>query len=1381
MSTDDDLRAWRDAAAAGGLPHPHRERWQPLRAGVVNLWEFEAAEYWYAGGWAQLMGRNETGKSSLMALTTLIPWLADTSSDKIDTLGRSGKQFSYYVKPTGADGDRRDASASFFHGWLWVEYGRVVDGTEDFFTTLLYASARSATGRVALEWCTARGGRVREDLRLTQGREVQQPKAITDPRFTPHPSALAYKGEVADRLLGSSIDKLEIIGKILKVTRTPKLGAHLDVRFVTDHLRSSLPELRRGELQQLAQGWDQLDQIRNDLQRTQEAADTVARFAGKEWRAWLEARLRLVADHAADRRTRFDNVRRSEEAARQTLQSSEGAVAALEHREQEARRTEEAAAAAAEELRQSAAYGEAQGRLEAARRAEDLLAEARKRHRDVERTLAQAGQRAAEAAAEDETRRGEADEAHDGARRAGDALRAAATDAGLAAPGEMDADRLRQQARERRRDLDRAAQLLRAADDANATATRLEETAATLQSAADGFEASADDTWRQAEDEHAAVIEALSAWVADLEPQPDTAAWRAALPTSATDVSGPSITELIRADWYEPRRLILHEQRRAAEDGATRARVAAAELGAEIAALETAGALPVPEPSLWRRRSRAGAPGAPFWRLVNPSGLDGADLARLEAALSAAGLLDAWVDTAGPSGVDTFVQDPDHTGDGLRLSSVLRVADDAGELSAATQRVLDGVALCGAGEPLPTAGLAVAVDGRWRSSGLTGITEPIGDGAHWLGEAAREWQRQRRLAELRDERSKREAEAGRFRAAADEAAAGVRALTEAFRRAPGDRELRRTLDLAAERQRIAESARAEAEISLEKARAARSQADSRHADFLRFVGDARLPAGSGGLDEVREALHIVELALDRLRTAQDRHRSAQRIADQARQRRAAAEAEQAEARVASGESQRALGSAQRTAEELQASIGADDARLLDRLDGLRREAAEAARDRERLGAERVKQSVTLGQARERLENLLAQRELAIRERDAAFAAFRSLVDRGVTAELALEIPEEDSSSIEHVRAQVAAVRRAVTPRRWDDGQDRADANEQQLQHLRSALEARAREVNTDLEQGGRALKLEPVDDLIRIDVTVNSNGELKPLREAVGYLAATVATLHAAYDARVQETLDELLGSTFVEHLQERIGTATTLVRNINKVLGEHSTTTSGTAMRIRLTPGQHRAVLDAVTGSAMLDPEVQAQVRGFLRDRVDEAKRQAVDEGQADWHDALARQLDYRDWYDIALERRIGVGGSWSPLTARSFAEMSGGARAVMLMLPLVATLAALYQDMPGAPRPIWLDEAFDGLDTANRSMVMNLLREFDLDVLLAGPGRLVNVHAVPAAAIYQVVRAPAPLPGADLTLELWAGGSLEAIELPLTWLDVGQPQADSGQESLL
>ncbi len=1383
MSTDDALRGWRDAAVAGGLPQPHRDRWQPLRAGVVNLWEFEAAEYWYADGWAQLMGRNETGKSSLMALTTLIPWLADTSSDKIDTLGRSGKQFSYYVKPTGADGDRRDASASFFHGWLWVEYGRLVDGEERFFTTLLYASARSATPRVSLEWCTARGGRVREAIRLAKGREVQPPKAIDVPGFTPHPSGLSYKAEVAEQLLGATVDKLDIVGKILKVTRTPKLGAHLDVRFVTDHLRSSLPELRRSEIQQLAQGWDQLDQIRHDLQRTKEAADTVARFAGAPWRAWMAAKLRLAADHAADRRTKFDRVRRDEESARTTLTQAEAAVADLEAREEAARLKAEASAAAADELRQSSAYGEAQGRIEAARRADDALAAAERRQQEVERSLGRAQQRARAAAGEDDDRRLEADERRTVMGRSLDAVRHTAADAGLIISGDVDPERTRQQTAERRDMVARAVRLLRTADDANAAATSLEETATALQSRAAAFEATAERSWQEAEAEHDAVASALSTWAAGLDPRPGTDDWLAGLPRAVTDLAAPSLTERIRADWYEPRRSSRDEERRVATEAAMQARRAAQLLGDEIVALEAAGAVPPPEPALWRRRNRVDVPGAPFWRLVDPVGLQGRELANVEAALAAAGLLDAWVDNAGIEGFDTFATVPDNPGDGPRLSAVLNVADDAGDLAEETRRVLDGVALRGVDEPLPPAGLAVAVDGRWRNSGLTGTSQPTGEHAEWLGEAARQSRRRRRLAELSDERTAREEEATGHEARADAAATALAALAAAFQRAPSDVALGRILNLSDERQRIAEESRAEADDADRKGRDARSSADSQHAEFLRFVGDARLPATVDGLDGVREALHAVDRSLDRLRSDQQLLVTAERVAEQTAERRSAAERDEAEVGVAHEEAQRTLGTASRTADELRAAIGADDNEMLTRLQALQSESRTATVEREKLGEERLRQSVRLGGARERLQNLLAARDVATAERDAAYGEFRSLVDRGVVADLALDLPEPGSSAIESVRAQVADVRRAITPGRWVErpGHEALEANARELQRLRSTLEGRAREVNAELEQGGRALKLEPVDDLILIDVTVNSNGAVLPLREAVDRLASTVATLQNAYDARVQETLDELLGSTFLEHMQERIGVATTLVRDINQVLGKHSTTTSGTAMRIRLEAGQHRAVLEAVGGSALLDPDVQAQVREFLRHRVDEARRQALNEGQADWHDALARQLDYRDWYDITLERRIGVGGAWSPLTARSFAEMSGGARAVMLMLPLVATLAALYRDMPIAPRPIWLDEAFDGLDVANRSMVMDLLRQFDLDVLLAGPGRLVNVHAVPTAAIYQVVRAPAPTSGADLTLELWAGGTLEAIELPLSWLDVVESRSTNGQESLL
>src|SRR5207248_3281638 len=46
-----DLTSWRDTVLHGGLPAPARaERWQPLRAGVVNLWEYDAGGGWYADG-----------------------------------------------------------------------------------------------------------------------------------------------------------------------------------------------------------------------------------------------------------------------------------------------------------------------------------------------------------------------------------------------------------------------------------------------------------------------------------------------------------------------------------------------------------------------------------------------------------------------------------------------------------------------------------------------------------------------------------------------------------------------------------------------------------------------------------------------------------------------------------------------------------------------------------------------------------------------------------------------------------------------------------------------------------------------------------------------------------------------------------------------------------------------------------------------------------------------------------------------------------------------------------------------------------------------------------------------------------------------------------
>ncbi len=1384
MRTDDELRAWRDAAQAGALPTPHRTRWQALRAGVVNLWEFEAAEYWYADGWVQLMGRNETGKSSLMALTTLIPWLADTSSDKIDTLGRSGKQFAYYVRPTGVDGDRRDASASFFHGWLWVEYGRVTDAGPQFYTTLLYSSARTGNQKVNLEWCTSEGSRVREALRLAVGHNVIPPKAIEVPGFHPHATAQLYKTAVAERLLGATVDKLEIIGKILKVTRTPKLGAQLDVRFVTEHLRDSLPELRQGEIDQLAQGWDQLDQIRGDLERAREAATLVARLAGRWWRPWLGAKLRLDADDAAAQRTNFDRVTREEEAAKKTLAEAQDADDDLQHRAEVASLASDSAAAAADQLRESAAYKEASSRIENARRVEDDLSRVQDVVATAEREAARAGTRLADAEQTERAEAGRAEEARQRVAQATDEVRRSAGVAGVPiTDGPVDGDRLRQHTEQRRQTAERALALLRVAADAQAAAIQQEALAGADQASTDEATANAEAAWAAAESEHDALATRIDAWsTAAPQPAPRAVAWIDALPRTTEELVGPSLVDVIRTEWHEPLRDEAEARRSTAAAAEKSALAEVARIRGEIGELEHAGVMPPATPTLWRRRPRADVPGAPLWRLLNPlPGASEIELAHVEAALAAAGLLDAWVEPGGVRGLDTFAVAPDDPGDCRRLSALLRVADDAGALGSIAEAVLDGVALRGDGEPLPRAGTAVAVDGRWRNSALEGAAAPTHETAEWLGEAAREAQRSRRLAELTAQAEAAEAQAAAHHRAHTDAQTDLETLAAALRRAPSDAQLRQLLGQAATLDGVADDARARAAKSLEKALDSRSAADTRQAEALRFANENRLPATRESLDEVIDAVRELLVALRTLRAEEHAAIAAEEQADRARAALTDQRADQKEAETDLAAAERALSVARAKVEAMRAAIDANDEDVLGKLQDLRREANAAGEEARRLQAERITLSATLGAAEEHLRNVEEQRKVATEERDRAYRRFRSLIDRGVTDDLDLTLPEPHSSSIENVRAQVAEVRRTISPgRQWRDGDP--EANAAVLQRLRSQLESEAREARAELEQGGRSLQLEPVDDLVRIDITVNSNGTTQPLREAVVTLDGIVGALSDAYDARVQQTLDDLLGSTFLEHMRDRIGRTDQLIHDINAVLHQHATTTSDTSLRIRLEPGQNKAVLDTFRREgALLDPDVAGQVREFLRNRVDEAKRQSTDEGQADWRDALARQLDYRAWYEIHLERRVGKGGGWGVLNRRSFAAMSGGARAVMLMLPLIATLAALYQDIPDAPRPLWLDEAFDGLDVANRSMVMDLLREFDLDVLLAGPGRLVNVKVVPTAAIYQVVRAPAPIPGADLTLELWAGGTLEAIDLPLSWLDGPTPELHTDQDQLV
>lgn len=1429
---DEDLRDWHDAAVTGGLPSPARsDRWQPLRAGLVSLWEFEVAEYWFARGWAQLTGRNETGKSSLMALTTLIPWLGDTSTGNIDTLGEHGKRFRYYVEPTTSDGDRRDAEAATNRGWLWVEYGRIVDGRPQYVTTAAFAEARRASSHLTLRWCTATGSRVRAGLHLVVDGFVAAPKELLDnPGFQVHPRATDYRHWCAEHLLGSDTDRLEAVGKLLRVTRTPKLGERLNIGFVSEKMRDALPELERTEIDALATGWDQLEAVRADADAAREAASAVRTFLRRGWTPWAHARLRSSADVAAAARSAFDAVTRREREATNTLVQVQEQAERNAARASSARQGRDAETTALEELQASARYTDAAGRLqrlEDARRTADVakqaVTEADRRHAGAARRAAVDDEAAAQAQAEVEP-------AENDRRAAADLVVRRLDDAGLSdqaqAVRDEDLARVDQGIRDRRAAMDDADRHHRAFATADRDAERAESEAAQAMQRADEARSAAQTALAAAQAMHTDLARSVAAWAATLEPTPDDAlvdAWIADLPdrprpsladdsaTSPASDGQPaapgrqSLAAAIAHDWYEPRSARIAQRLAAARHRRQVATQAVRAVQGEIAELQAAPDLVYPSPPGWVRRERPepGPAGAPLWWLVNPiadpaaahpdGGTHAASagpgrpwsLPHIEAALAAMGLLDAWITPDGAyrrdrDGADVVIDllgtptDPTDTtradDAASALSEVLEVSAASGKVGQQARQVLAQVTLVAAStlteaDDLPATadrGYVIASDGRWRTPLLSGRAEPERQEAEWLGDEARRAARARRLEQLQTRLADAEAELTDATTAVDQADADRVRVDAAHSRRPDEAPLLRALDRAADRQDEADRAQERAERADRQARTAREHADSARARLLEHAAEHRLPTTTDDLAALREALSELRADVQRLRYAISAVQAVRRTAEQARQR---AQDSAEHARELLDELQRhrdAADSTRTTLRALEATVDADTRAVLEEV---QRRRAEVARLRDRVD-ELQRQTVTIAETLGRAQSLLAgvaeERQRRTAERDAAFAGFRRLIDAGLAASARIELPNADSASVEAVRGQVAALREAVVITGWPDEQA---AQQDHIEKTWSALVTEGEKTRTVLETRGRTLRRVEDEDLPRVEVVVDSSGVLYAPHEAATRLERIRDDLGAAYDQRVHETLGELLGSTFIEHLRGHLVAMRRLVGDINTVLRQHPTGTTRTALRICLDAreGATAGVLTALEeGTALLDESVSGAVREFLRGRVEGAREDAAARGEADWGDRLAVSLDYRQWFDVSLEKRSGDAGRWTALTPASYAGLSGGARAVMLMLPLVATLAALYGGMRGAPRPLWLDEAFDGLDSDNRAMVLDLLREFDLDVLIAGPGRLVNVPTVPAAAIYQVVRAPDPFPGADLTLELWACDTLTVVDLP-------------------
>ena len=769
----------------------------------------------------------------------------------------------------------------------------------------------------------------------------------------------------------------------------------------------------------------------------------------------------------------------------------------------------------------------------------------------------------------------------------------------------------------------------------------------------------------------------------------------------------------------------------AGEFGSQRTRhvTRAGELTEQIGRLRAGGHDAPPVPPTRAPGIRDGRPGAPLWRVTEfAPGLGDDERAGVEAALEAAGILDAWVTPDGNlvDGDVVVVSGLAPVAGESCASLLVPAIDRADPQAAALDEISVASVLSAIGRETGTAGGAawVTTDGRWSNGVLSGAWRK--DQAGYIGEGAREAARRTRIEQLERELEAERAVIERLDADLAEIAARQTRLADEHRSVPPDDGVREAHTKAAERREQLAQARidhAETVAQLQQWQEELAAAQVRAAEF---AADVSLPADTGDLAAVRDGLGAYRVALAALWPAAEAAHAGIRAAAEAESDFAGSRQLLVEASERAAEAREAAGAAAATYQELLATVGTAVEELQRRLagvtDALRRNKAAhgAARDRERdaIGAS-GKADGERGRLRTDVEDAMRQRDNAVRE----FQAFAA------TGLLRVAVTSQEIPDVEHPWAATPTVVLARAVNAELDSVDDADGPWDRIQ---KRVTEEHKLLADAMARHGHSAGLTLSEGVIVIDVVFQGRShDLPGLAEA---LAAEVEQRTMLLSAREREILENHLLNEVAGTLHELISGAEAEVRQMNDELESRPTSTG---MKLRLIWQQARNApegLDRVRLKLRQTIDAwsaadRALVGTFLQQRI---AAEHADNPAAGWAEALTSALDYRGWHEFVIQRYQD--GHWRPATGPA----SGGERALVVSVPLFAAASSHYKSAgnPHAPRLIALDEAFAGVDDDSRAKCLGLLATFDMDVVMTSEREWGCYPQVPGLGISHLAR---------------------------------------------
>ena len=1346
------------------LPTPSSERWKPLRAGLVDMFYYDQEEFWFHDGRLLLRGNNGTGKSKVLALT--LPFLldGDLAPHRVEPDGDRQKRMEWNLLLGG-----KHLSPERL-GYTWLEFGRRgADGAEEFRTIGCGLKAVAARG-IARHWFFVTSQRPGAELQLLPDSRVPLTREKLREEIGQHgfvyDRAADYRRAVDEHLFGLGPHRYEALVNLLIQLRQPQLSKKPDEKLLSRALTEALPPLSPGLVTTVAEAFRGLDEERDALRSLSEAQEAATDFLG-HYRRYAKVAAKRKAAGPRLTQSRYEQLSRDLTAAEEAFTAAQQQLdeAQRELTQLETQRTE--LEARRDALQADPAMRDAE-RLDQLRQDADRKEKAAKdRESDENRQASQVQKydaKAAQAARQAGTGRDklaqalyEAATASAGARCAQQhrtAVGVLDASGGNAVP----ADGAHQVAAAY---LDAAeasaADILgRARRDAQAVADRREQAAAQLGKL---LEESAERARKlhSAQDEEGKLSAEVQAAADRVTFADQAVAERMRLLLDAYHSYLSGLVELrvadpdeliaalegwgITGDGANPAAAIIDDAARAA--GAELGQLAGelttrrtghvtreGELAEQIGRLRAGGHDAPPVPHTRAADVRDGRPGAPLWKVTDfAPGLSDDEQAGLEAALEAAGILDAWITPEGNLvDGDVIVVSGLAPVAGASCASLLVPAIDRHDLQAGTLRdesvasVLSGIGR--APGTTGTGGTWATTDGRWSNGVLSGAWHK--DQAGYIGEGAREAARRARIESLDRELDKERAAIEGIDAALADIKARMERLAEEHRTVPPDGRVREAHTGAAVERRALARAREDHTTAVAESQRRHEELATARARVAEFAEDVGLPADPDELAGVRAGVGAYRVALAGLWPAAEAAHAAIRATAEAETELADSCQLLIEASERAAEAREAAGAAATTYQELLATVGTAVEELQRRLAevtdalGRLRTSERDARQREQAALE------ARGKADGKQGELRTQVEDAARLRDDAVRGFRAFAATGLlrVAVTSVEVPDTDQPW--------AATPTVILTRAVNTELDSVDDGDGPWDRIQKRVTEEHKLLADAMARHGHSAGLKLSEGVIVIDVVFQGRShDLPGLAEA---LAAEVEQRTTLLSAREREILENHLLNEVAGTLHELISAAEAEVRQMNDELESRPTSTG---MKLRLIWQQARNApegLDRVRLKLRQTIDAwsaadRALVGAFLQQRI---AAEHADNPAAGWAEALTSALDYRGWHEFVIQRYQD--GQWRPATGPA----SGGERALVVSVPLFAAASSHYKSAgnPHAPRLIALDEAFAGVDDDSRAKCLGLLATFDMDVVMTSEREWGCYPQVPGLGICQLAR---------------------------------------------